>query len=55
MEKKCISCNKNISCDNGSVIFDCPKCGKHKIIRCASCKVNSIKYTCPECKFEGPN
>ena len=52
---KCSSCNIDITNVNGSVEFNCPKCGKGKMVRCNQCRANSIKYMCNECKFEGPN
>ncbi|MBN2458606.1 DUF1610 domain-containing protein [Candidatus Woesearchaeota archaeon] len=51
----CVSCKKQISNDNGSVIFKCPKCGKGLIVRCKDCRQIAAKYTCPECGFVGPN
>ena len=58
MEKKsykCISTGKSITNDRGSVIFDCPGCGKQKIIRSYGSRQISAQYTCPECGFVGPN
>ncbi len=51
---KCSSCNVDITNINGSVSFDCPSCGKVKIVRCKDCRNKSIKYNC-SCGFEGPN
>jgi len=51
----CTSCKVEVANLNGSVIFDCPNCGKIKIVRCVDCRNKSIKYKCPECGFEGPN
>jgi hypothetical protein len=36
------------------VQFDCPDCGKSRIVRCKTCKDLSNKYVCSECQFEGP-
>ena len=49
------SSGTNITNDKGSVIFDCPKCGKQKIIRSFNDRQISSKYTCAECGFMGPN
>jgi predicted RNA-binding Zn-ribbon protein involved in translation (DUF1610 family) len=54
-QKVCISCKKRITNDNGSVIFNCPNCGKTEIVRCSKCRKIAAKYTCPECGFTGPN
>lgn len=51
----CLSCNKRITNDAGSVNFKCPNCGKMDIIRCSDCRKIAVKYTCPECGFSGPN
>ncbi len=53
--KKCASCKKEITNDQGAVNFMCPNCGKYEIIRCTHCRTLSAKYKCPECGFEGPN
>jgi Zn-ribbon RNA-binding protein len=52
---KCSSCNVDLTNMTGSVEFDCPNCGKVKIIRCGDCRTKAIKYKCSECGFEGPN
>lgn len=52
---KCTSCNVDITNMNGSIEFDCPNCGKVKIIRCSDCRTKAIKYKCSGCGFEGPN
>lgn len=54
-KKKCISCQKSITNDTGSVEFNCPNCGEHKIIRCKQCRKIVAQYTCPKCNFVGPN
>ena len=55
MKKKliCSSCYKSIQ--EGATIFECPACGKQKIVRCNHCKKVGIKYKCGNCGFEGPN
>ena len=55
MTEVCSSCKKRLTNDVGSVILNCPKCGKGKITRCKHCRQIAVKYTCPECGFEGPN
>jgi predicted RNA-binding Zn-ribbon protein involved in translation (DUF1610 family) len=54
-KKNCISCKRDITNDAGTISFLCPKCGKYSIIRCRHCREIAAKYTCPECKFSGPN
>ncbi|HLC81417.1 MAG TPA: zinc finger domain-containing protein [Candidatus Nanoarchaeia archaeon] len=54
-EKICTSCKKRVTNDQGSVAFNCPKCGKLKIIRCSTCRKNANHYTCANCGFQGPN
>jgi predicted RNA-binding Zn-ribbon protein involved in translation (DUF1610 family) len=53
--KRCISTKKRIDNDPGAVIFKCPQCGDHEIVRSSYARANAIKYTCPGCKFTGPN
>jgi predicted RNA-binding Zn-ribbon protein involved in translation (DUF1610 family) len=58
MEKKkyiSLGSGTNITNDKGSTIFNCPKCSKQKIIRSYNDRQISVKYTCPECGFTGPN
>jgi Zn-ribbon RNA-binding protein len=57
MEKKlkCISCNKELTNDQGSTTFTCPHCGKMEIVRCAQCRKLGTKWKCSACDFEGPN
>ncbi|MDO8537438.1 MAG: zinc finger domain-containing protein [archaeon] len=50
--KVCTSCNKEVTQE--FVEFPCPKCGKHKIIRCLNCRITSKTYKCDNCGFEGP-
>lgn len=38
----------------GGVSFPCPQCGR-EINRTRKEREIVIKYTCPECGFEGPN
>ena len=52
-ELKCSSCKKRAS--TGTTTFKCPSCGKSDIIRCKHCREIAAKYTCPDCKFTGPN
>ena len=52
---KCLSCGKRIANDAGMAKFQCPNCLKYDIIRCKQCRVDAVKYTCPNCEFEGPN
>ncbi len=49
--RTCSSCGR---ASDDATVFPCPECEKGKIIRCKSCKENSVKYVCRECKFEGP-
>lgn len=52
--KHCVSCKKNIVNLNEATIFNCPKCGKGKIIRCGNCRKIAVEYKCSECGFVGP-
>ena len=54
-ELYCSSCKKRIVNDPGSVIFNCPNCGKTQIVRCKQCRTIVAKYKCHQCGFEGPN
>jgi hypothetical protein len=49
---KCTSCNRELKKDYTE--FNCPSCGKAKIVRCNRCKATVKKYKCPECGFIGP-
>ncbi|MBD3312714.1 DUF1610 domain-containing protein [archaeon] len=51
MSENCISCSKNISSIDNSVIFDCPECGE-AIVRCGECRRQGINYKC-KCGFKG--
>ncbi|MFO7711339.1 MAG: zinc finger domain-containing protein [Candidatus Woesearchaeota archaeon] len=55
VKKTCISCKKDITNDEGSVIFMCPGCNKYEVVRCKHCRQIVAKYECPECGFIGPN
>ncbi|MFH1174309.1 MAG: zinc finger domain-containing protein [archaeon] len=52
---KCSSSHVPITNDSGSARFPCPNCGKTEIIRSRRAREVVMKYTCPECGFEGPN
>lgn len=54
-KKYCNSCKEDIVNQTGSVVFNCPNCGKFEIVRCKHCRSLSAKYTCAECGFIGPN
>ncbi|MEM4222153.1 MAG: zinc finger domain-containing protein, partial [archaeon] len=49
---KCSSCNREVT--NDYVSFNCPACGKEKIIRCDFCRQNIVQYTCKSCGYTGP-
>ena len=53
--KKCTATKRRIDNDPGAVVFNCPKCSKHEIVRSSYARKNAIKYSCPECGFTGPN
>lgn len=53
-DKNCITCGTHVVSKDNFVEFDCPSCGKSKIIRCNTCKESSKKYRCSECEFVGP-
>ncbi len=55
MMDACISCKKQIVNQLASTRFDCPSCGKVKLVRCGNCRKIVAKYTCPQCAFTGPN
>ena len=55
MEAKiCSATKKRIDNDLGAVIFLCPQCGEHEIVRSTFARTNALAYTCP-CGFVGPN
>ena len=51
---KCITCGKTVESDRFCVEFNCPSCGKGRIIRCSQCKILQNPYKCISCDFEGP-
>jgi predicted RNA-binding Zn-ribbon protein involved in translation (DUF1610 family) len=51
---KCTSCGVKIEAEDRWVRFSCPKCNKHKIIRCNKCKRLMNPYECKKCGFVGP-
>ena len=53
--EECLSCKTKIANSKGTVKFMCPRCGKHEIIRCQTCRKTVAKFVCPECQFAGPN
>lgn len=54
-EKKCSSCNKQVTNLSGTIEFKCPKCLDANIIRCKDCRKLASKYACKKCGFVGPN
>ncbi|MEK6901148.1 MAG: zinc finger domain-containing protein [Nanoarchaeota archaeon] len=54
-DKMCISCKKTVVNDAGSIMFSCPQCSHYEIVRCSVCRKTGTKYTCPACRFAGPN
>ncbi|MDP7180093.1 MAG: zinc finger domain-containing protein [Candidatus Woesearchaeota archaeon] len=51
----CSSCKTDITNLAGTAKFPCPNCAKYTIIRCKHCREVAAKFSCPECKFTGPN
>lgn len=51
----CGTCKAPVANLAGSARFLCPQCSKVEIVRCATCRRNAAKYSCPDCGFEGPN
>ncbi len=49
--KKCVSCGH---LSHEYTEFDCPQCGKGRIIRDRQCREISNTYKCDVCGFEGP-
>ncbi len=53
-ELMCVSCGRRIETEKDWVEFNCPQCGKEKILRCWRCKTLENQYECPNCNFTGP-
>jgi len=53
--EKCSSCKTSITNVQGTVTFTCPGCSKAEITRCDRCRRFAARYSCPDCKLEGPN
>jgi len=53
--KTCGATGKKVVNDLGAVVFKCPKCGEHEIVRSTNARRNALKYSCPGCGFTGPN
>lgn len=51
---KCSSCGVRIENQKNWVQFECPGCGKTKIIRCEKCRSLMNVYECSNCSFRGP-
>ncbi|MCD6434256.1 MAG: DUF1610 domain-containing protein [Candidatus Diapherotrites archaeon] len=49
---RCTSCNREVT--NDYVAFNCPACGKQRIVRCLDCRAKAKPYICKECGFVGP-
>lgn len=52
---ECSSTNVKITNIQGTVRFKCPSCGEAEIVRSKKAREIAMKYTCPNCGFEGPN
>ena len=50
----CTACGSHVMGKDNFVKFDCPECGKGKIVRCKTCKDLSNPYRCADCDFTGP-
>ncbi len=50
--KKCTSCEQEV--DTKYTEFKCPECSEETIVRCSSCRILGVSYTCPKCGFTGP-
>ncbi|MBT3940471.1 RNA-binding protein [Candidatus Woesearchaeota archaeon] len=53
MEKRCNSCNLNLTNDKSATSFKCPECNKEEVCRCGKCRKLGTVYVC-KCGFEGP-
>ncbi|HJM76996.1 MAG: zinc finger domain-containing protein [Candidatus Thalassarchaeaceae archaeon] len=51
-EVVCVSSGRPLVEDE-STSFPCPECST-PIGRSQRCRVQAVKYICPECRFEGP-
>ncbi|MCL5440473.1 MAG: zinc finger domain-containing protein [Candidatus Marsarchaeota archaeon] len=49
--KKCVSCGR---LTHDYTEFECPACGKNRIIRCYHCRKITNVFACDECNFSGP-
>ncbi len=49
----CISCGRDISIIDDSVVFKCPNC-EEDIARCGKCRIRSVEYVSKSCGFVGP-
>jgi predicted RNA-binding Zn-ribbon protein involved in translation (DUF1610 family) len=52
---QCSSTKRELTNDQGSVVFKCPNCLKSDIVRSHQSRVLATKYVCPSCQFQGPN
>ena len=52
--RMCSTCGSHVMSRDNFVQFDCPGCGKTRIVRCKMCKDLSNSYVCKECEFTGP-
>ena len=50
---RCMSCGVPLV-KQGRASFKCPGCGNVLLGRCTNCRGQGVKYTCPECGFQGP-
>lgn len=54
-DEVCLTTKRKVMNDKGSTSFKCPNCGEYTIVRSSVARKLCVKYTCPNCKFEGPN
>ncbi len=52
---QCSATKRELTNDQGSVVFKCPNCLDADIVRSKMSRKLGSKYTCPKCGFEGPN